>query len=78
MSSSGGPADEAIKRRNRELEEQMASMVQKMGSMEKDYDKLQQTVDKYRERWEKLKAGAKARREAQDMAVDGEPSKSTR
>jgi hypothetical protein len=28
---------------------------------------LQLTVEKYRERWEKLKAGAKARREALDQ-----------
>ncbi|KAK0645598.1 hypothetical protein B0T16DRAFT_411541 [Cercophora newfieldiana] len=68
MSSSVGPVDEALKRRNRELEDQVAFLSQKV----KD---LQQTVDKYRERWEKLKAGAKARREAQDMA---EPGKSTR
>lgn len=55
----------ALKRKNRELEEQMMNMTRQMAAMEKDYDKLQKTVEKYRERWEQLKAGAKARREAQ-------------
>jgi hypothetical protein len=77
MSSSGmgggavGPAaavaDDAVRRRNRELEEQMAEMVKRMQGLEEDHLKLQLTVEKYRERWEKLKAGAKARREALDQ-----------
>jgi hypothetical protein len=77
MSSSGmgggavGPAaavaDDAVRRRNRELEEQMAEMVKRMQGREEDHLKLQLTVEKYRERWEKLKAGAKARREALDQ-----------
>ena len=78
LSSSGGPADEALKRRNRELEEQLSALTQRMTHMEETYDKQQQTLEKYRERWERLKAGAKARREAQDLAGDGDPSKSTR
>ncbi|KAK3353569.1 hypothetical protein B0T25DRAFT_215713 [Lasiosphaeria hispida] len=68
----GSGADEALKKRNRELEEQLATVMSRVGVMEKDYDKLQGTVDKYRERWEKLKAGAKARREAQDSAAEGD------
>jgi hypothetical protein len=77
MSSSGmgggavGPAaavaEDAVRRRNRELEEQMAEMVKRMQGLEEDHLKLQLTVEKYRERWEKLKAGAKARREALDQ-----------
>ncbi|KAK3997412.1 hypothetical protein QBC44DRAFT_315991 [Cladorrhinum sp. PSN332] len=74
MSSSGmvhggaGGGDEALKRKNKELEEQVSELNTRLGGMEKDYDKLQQTVEKYRERWEKLKAGAKARREAQGQS----------
>ncbi|OIW28437.1 hypothetical protein CONLIGDRAFT_681395 [Coniochaeta ligniaria NRRL 30616] len=86
MSSSGGggskvePAgDEALKRRNRELEEQLALAAQRMEILEQDHAKLQQTLDKYRDRWEKLKAGAKARREGQGSATkDGETSRTTK
>jgi hypothetical protein len=80
LSSSGGAGaaaaaglgEEALKKRNRELEEQLTEMAKRMEGLEKDHLKLQLTVEKYRERWEKLKAGAKARREAQDHAIDGE------
>jgi len=82
MSSSGGagakaePGDEAIKRRNRELEEQLAVSAQRMDVLEKENAKLQQTLEKYRDRWEKLKAGAKARREGQgSVGKDGEASR---
>jgi regulator of replication initiation timing len=64
--------EEALRKRNRELEEQMSEMVQRMNSLEKDHLKLQVTLEKYRDRWEKLKAGAKARRSAQDLVYDGE------
>ncbi|KAL2024557.1 hypothetical protein VTK56DRAFT_7600 [Thermocarpiscus australiensis] len=70
-----GPGEEALRRRNRELEEQLSEMARQIRSLEKDYLKLQLTVEKYRERWEKLKAGAKARREAQGQAHEGEQSK---
>ncbi|KAH6632681.1 hypothetical protein F5144DRAFT_574902 [Chaetomium tenue] len=68
-----GAREEALIKRNRELEEQMSEMVQRMNSLEKDHLKLQVTLEKYRERWEKLKAGAKARRSAQDLVYEGEP-----
>ncbi|KAK1752133.1 hypothetical protein QBC47DRAFT_389818 [Echria macrotheca] len=73
MSSSGGPGDDLVKKRNRELEEQLASAVQRMALLEKDNAKQQQTLEKYRRTWEKLKAGAKARREAQEQSSDGDP-----
>lgn len=82
MSSSGGggpgPApggEEALRRRNRELEEQLAEVGKRMAELERDHLKLQQTVEQYRERWEKLKAGAKKRREAQEQANSGEGSR---
>ncbi|GAB1316682.1 MIT domain-containing protein [Madurella fahalii] len=80
LSSSGGGGqgsggDEVLRKRNRELEEQLTEMGKRMAELERDHVKLQQTVEKYRERWEKLKAGAKARREAQGQANDGEGSR---
>lgn len=88
MSSSGGggggggkveQGDEALKKRNRELEEQLALAAQRMDMLEQEHAKLQQTLDKYRDRWEKLKAGAKARREGQgSVNKDGEASRATK
>ncbi|KAH6855749.1 hypothetical protein B0I37DRAFT_389243 [Chaetomium sp. MPI-CAGE-AT-0009] len=69
LAAGGAAGDEALKKRNRELEEQMSEMVQRMNSLEKDHLKLQVTLEKYRDRWEKLKAGAKARRSAQDLGL---------
>ncbi|KAL2266960.1 hypothetical protein VTJ83DRAFT_4237 [Remersonia thermophila] len=67
----GAPAgDEALRRRNRELEEQLAEMARRMEALESDNLKLQLTVEKYRDRWEKLKAGAKARRQ-QNQEAEG-------
>lgn len=68
MSSSGGggggSGEEALRKRNQELEDQLQAVMKQMMALEKDHDRLQQTVEKYRDRWEKLKAGAKARRDA--------------
>lgn len=58
-------SDEAVKRRTQEVEEQLAAAVKQMERLEKDNRKMQKTLEKYREKWEMLKAGAKARREAQ-------------
>jgi hypothetical protein len=73
MSSSGGGGqpdsiEEVLNKKNRELEDQLAATMKQMEMLEKDYGKVQLTVEKYRDRWEKLKAGAKARREAQGSA----------
>lgn len=89
MSSSGGGGggsgakiegvdEAALKKRNRELEEQLAAAAKQMDMLEKEYNKLEQTLDKYRDRWEKLKAGAKARREAQGSAEVGESLKNAK
>ncbi|KAM0420560.1 hypothetical protein ACHAPT_011606 [Fusarium lateritium] len=61
----GKAADEALRHKNQEMEEQLAAAVKQMERLEKDNRKMQKTLDKYREKWEALKAGAKARREAQ-------------
>lgn len=70
MSQSGGAqaADEALRKRNRELEEDLARASKQFEILEKDNKHLQRTVDKYRDKWEALKAGAKARREASHSA----------
>ncbi|KAK4221474.1 hypothetical protein QBC38DRAFT_449135 [Podospora fimiseda] len=64
----GAAAEEAWRKKNKELEEQVKELTKRLVAMEKDYDKLKDTVEKYRDRWEKLKAGAKARRELQGQS----------
>ncbi|KAK1635082.1 hypothetical protein BDP81DRAFT_376989 [Colletotrichum phormii] len=60
--------DTVLKARNKELEEQMAMAMQRMEALEKENRTMARTLEKYREKWEKLKAGAKARRQAQGGA----------
>lgn len=68
MSHSGGAqgqaADEALKRRNQELEEELDTASKQFEVLEKDNKRLRHNLDKYRDKWESLKAGAKARRDA--------------
>ncbi|KAI1105168.1 hypothetical protein F4804DRAFT_304919, partial [Jackrogersella minutella] len=58
----GGASDEGLARRNRELEDQVAVMNRQMEEMERSYNKARANLVRYREKWEQLKAGAKARR----------------
>lgn len=81
MSSSGGVGqsqvtDEALRKRNKELEEELENRSKQFELLEKDYVRTQKTVAKYRDKWDKLKAGAKARREAQSSTDNGEGSRS--
>lgn len=57
--------DEAARKRALEAEEQLAAAAKQVERLEKDNRKMQKTLDKYRNKWVMLKAGAKARREAQ-------------
>jgi molecular chaperone GrpE (heat shock protein) len=78
MSSSGGgrnETDEALKRRNQELEEKLAQAMRRIDLLEQEMGRKDASLEKYRERWEKLKAGAKARRE-KGAGNDGEASRS--
>lgn len=69
MSQSGGPQmPEELVKRNSELEEELARASKEFERVEKERAHLQHTVDKYRAKWETLKAGAKARREASKSA----------
>ncbi|KAI1410843.1 hypothetical protein F5Y13DRAFT_69747 [Hypoxylon sp. FL1857] len=54
--------DEALVKRNRELEEKLQVMGKQMEDMERNYDKVRANLMRYREKWDQLKAGAKARR----------------
>lgn len=79
LTSSGGAApavpassDDAatLRTKNQELEQQVVLAAQRMESMERDHQKLERSLAKYRERWDKLKAGAKARRGGQGGSVE--------
>lgn len=70
-SSSVGTTDEALKRRNRELEE-------KINALETENAKLSHTIGRYREKWEQLKAGAKTRlaaKTAGEAELPGTPNR---
>ncbi|XDG10385.1 hypothetical protein ABKA04_010000 [Annulohypoxylon sp. FPYF3050] len=58
----GGASDDALAKRNRELEDQIHVMTKQMEEMERSYNKARANLVRYREKWEQLKAGAKARR----------------
>lgn len=59
---SGKLGDDVARRRSQETEEQLANVQKQMERLERDNRKMQKTLEKYREKWEVLKAGAKARR----------------
>lgn len=59
--------DDGAHRSSQEIEEQLASVTKQMERLEKDNRKMQKTLEKYREKWELLKAGAKARRDGQKV-----------
>ncbi|KAI1383128.1 uncharacterized protein F4822DRAFT_422239 [Hypoxylon trugodes] len=59
---SAGLSDEALAKRNRELEEQLLAVSKQMEETERNYNKARANLVRYREKWEQLKAGAKARR----------------
>jgi len=61
VSARGG--DEGLKRRVAELEEHVSLGGKEIERLGKENEKLKGVVARYRERWEKLKEGAKTRRE---------------
>jgi uncharacterized coiled-coil protein SlyX len=60
---SPGPADEALKRRISELEERESLKDKEIERLGRDNEKQKHYLARYRDRWEKLKEGAKTRRE---------------
>ncbi|KAF9869560.1 hypothetical protein CkaCkLH20_12953 [Colletotrichum karsti] len=73
-SSGGTPAGDAVLRsRNKDLEEQLTLAIQRMEALEKENRTMARTLEKYRDKWDKLKAGAKARRQAQGGSAEAVP-----
>ncbi|KAJ2895388.1 hypothetical protein MKZ38_006619 [Zalerion maritima] len=70
--SSGGGQSEADTARNKEMERQLGDALKRIEELERENSKQDRALAKYREKWEKLKAGAKARREAQN-SLDAMP-----
>ncbi|KAI0132584.1 hypothetical protein BJ170DRAFT_254111 [Xylariales sp. AK1849] len=60
--SKPGSGDDALRKRNQELEEQLILYAKQIEELEKDYNKARANLIRYREKWDQLKAGAKARR----------------
>lgn len=60
--SKSGIGDDTLRKRNQELEDQLQVYAKQMDELQKDYKKAQANLDRYRAKWEQLKAGAKARR----------------
>ncbi len=54
-----------------ELEEQMRTATRELEKYAKENEKLKTVVMRYRERWDKLKEGARVRREGTAGAVQG-------
>lgn len=69
-SSAGG--DEIMKKRIRELEEHVSLGAKEIDRLGKENEKLKIVVARYRDRWEKLKEGAKTRREVGGGKKEGE------
>ena len=57
------PSDDALQRRVLELEEHVNLSGKEIERMGRENEKLKSVVARYRDRWEKLKEGAKTRRE---------------
>lgn len=71
-----GVADEVLRRRNRELEEQLAESQRQAENMEHEMTKMHKNLVKYRDRWDRLKTAAKERREGQGLMDAVEDSRS--
>lgn len=66
---SAGPSLTDHEQRIRELEELVRTSENELGQAGRENEKLRNVLGRYRERWEKLKEGAKTRRETQVQAV---------
>ncbi|PHH60942.1 hypothetical protein CDD81_999 [Ophiocordyceps australis] len=59
------PRDPSGRAKTAEFEEQLAAALRQLDRAEREKRRMQKSLEKYRDKWELLKAGAKARREAQ-------------
>ena len=73
-SDEGGPSDDTLQRRILDLEEHASVSGKEIERLNKENEKLKSVVARYRERWEKLKEGAKTRREG-GAGTNGSPKK---
>jgi prefoldin subunit 5 len=64
LAAAGGRSsmEETLRKQNAELEERLGVAAKHIEVLEKDNQKMQKTLGKYREKWEQLKESAKARR----------------
>jgi hypothetical protein len=70
--SSSAAEENMLRKKNQELEEELAAAIKQIELTEKDNRKMQKSLERYREKWDMLKAGAKARRVALGTADHGE------
>jgi len=68
--SRGNSVDEGLKSKVVELEESVKLGVKEVDRLGKENEKLRTMVARYRERWDKLKEGAKTRREGAGVKKD--------
>ncbi|KAL1895386.1 hypothetical protein Cpir12675_003247 [Ceratocystis pirilliformis] len=54
--------DDALKRENKEIEQKLSEALQRLEVVERDNEKMQKKLRKYKEQWDALKESAKARR----------------
>ncbi|ODM22112.1 hypothetical protein SI65_02958 [Aspergillus cristatus] len=66
---SAGPSTTDHEQRIKELEELVRTSEKELGQAGRENEKLRNVLGRYRERWEKLKEGAKTRRETQAQAA---------
>ncbi|PHH56088.1 hypothetical protein CFIMG_003479RA [Ceratocystis fimbriata CBS 114723] len=62
VSPTGLLGDDALKRENKELEQKLSEALQRLEVVERDNEKMQKKLRKYKEQWDALKESAKARR----------------
>lgn len=68
--------DDALRQRNRELEERLAESQRRLEAAEAEMARMHKNLVKYRDRWDKLKTAAMQRREQQ--AGSGEPAEDSK
>ena len=72
--ASAGAVSRDVEEKMRALEDQMLAKVTEMARMENENEKLKSVVGRYRDRFETIKAGARARREEGKKGEDGRSS----
>lgn len=78
IGSGGGPgSDDAMAKRIAELEDILRRSDARLRKKDEENAKLKDTLSKYRDKWESLKAGAKARRERERETKPGKPGEKT-